>query len=110
MNQSRHLAKVENLILESLMQRGYSKGEAELILSKVSTPQPFDGPGTTPPPGATGSKILMPFGKFRGWQLKDIDTQYLMWISSQEWAQVKFEGLIREIDAEINDRKINGRF
>ena len=39
-------------------------------------------PNTTQPPtGSPASEPLMPFGKFRGSRLRDLDPDYLLWVA-----------------------------
>lgn len=46
----------------------------------MPNPTRFSAP-TQPPPARPANDPLMPFGKFRGSRLRDLDPDYLLWVA-----------------------------
>lgn len=45
----------------------------------------------------------MPFGKYKGEKICDIDIKYLDWLIGQDWFCEKFEDLKNEVEAFLNN-------
>ncbi len=105
---SKHLLKVETVLKEALIARGFSDGEAMQMISRLSAGEIPEEVSRERKPHTMGITTRMPFGKYRGMELRDIKSSYLLWISNEEWFEVKFYSLGEMVNKEIERRKTEG--
>lgn len=70
------IKRLDDIVTEALIARGWAETESKLILSKVKDGGDFFGTTT------------LPLGKYKGQMLLDVyrdDEQYLHWLSGQEF-------------------------
>lgn len=41
--------------------------------------------------------MIMPFGKYMGMPIVDVDPEYLLWLYKQDWLKTKYRGLYNYI-------------
>lgn len=105
---TKHLMKVELVVRDALIARGFSAGESMQMITRLSVGNPDKKPpGPAPTQSSTG-QIKMPFGKYRGWEIRDIKSNYLIWLSNEDWFTVKFTDLGKELDKELIYRRKAG--
>jgi uncharacterized protein (DUF3820 family) len=51
------------------------------------------------------SLFTMPFGKFKGQDIEDIETDYLEWIVGEQWFKEKFKDGRKAIEQELEYRE-----
>jgi uncharacterized protein (DUF3820 family) len=47
----------------------------------------------------------MPFGNYNGWDIEEIPSDYLQWLTDQDWFGEKFEELYEEVEEEMETRE-----
>ena len=52
---------------------------------------------------------FLKFGKHKGEEVGDLDSDYLLWVAGQAFVRVKYPELYRELIVEIGERALNGR-
>jgi uncharacterized protein (DUF3820 family) len=48
------------------------------------------------------------FGKHKGAEVGDLDSDYLFWVAGQAFVRFKYPELYRELIIEIDERALNG--
>lgn len=95
--------RIVEIVQEALLHRGWSDGETNQIIARLMEYGPdviYDGKN-----GLT----WMPFGKYKGVRIREIPTDYLIWIYSQEWFTDKYEKLTREVKEVVESREETGQ-
>ncbi len=49
--------------------------------------------------------IVMPFGKYKDYDIETVPNSYLEWLLEQEWVEEKYSHLIDVIEEELETRK-----
>lgn len=110
---SKHMTKVENLVISILQDRGFSEAEAMQIIARLQT----GGNGEAPPPHTHkrrskyegGIHVVMPFGRYKGFAISGIsDSSYLIWLNNQQWFDAEYYDLAKEVEKEITRRRKSG--
>jgi uncharacterized protein (DUF3820 family) len=82
--------RIVEIVEEALKHRGWSVGETNQIIARLMEYGPdviYD---------TANGLTWMPFGKYKGVRIRDIPSEYLQWIYSQEWFEDRFEKLHKE--------------
>ena len=79
-----------DVIMEALVYRGFSDGEADNMLARIMTYGPDADIEARVEP-------VLPFGKYRGCSVGEAPLVYLNWLLSQEWVKENYRDLYRAI-------------
>ncbi|VBB42842.1 hypothetical protein TRIP_B220090 [uncultured Desulfatiglans sp.] len=91
----RQRRRIFELVEEALQARGFSEGETAQILERLVR----CGEDASWPPPADFSRrewSTMPFGKYAGLGMDELPSNYLLWLTDQDWFEAKYYGLFLE--------------
>lgn len=89
--------RIRNIVEEALTARGFSPAEAgQMILRLMKY-----GEGAV----YHGQSIYMPFGKYKGWSVDEVPSEYLYWLTAQDWFRGNYYDLYNTVADTLECRK-----
>ena len=94
---SKNLKKVENIVREALLSRGFRQGEVDQIIYRLENKVEEEQD-----PVLSYENRVLPFGKYKGWDIGRVPISYINWLSMQDWFEDEYPYLYETAENILN--------